>query len=75
MKTFKMKSSIPAPTIVPTKADVNSGTPDIPPTELSKVGTNVTLMITAMIAEMKPVTYSFISGILSTEIRIGFDDL
>lgn len=58
-----MNSTIPAPTIVPTNAEVNSGMPDTFPTAPIKVGTKLMAITTAMIAETNPVTYSLISAI------------
>ena len=58
MKTFVMNSTIPAPTIVPTKAVVNSGIAgEMFPTACIKVGTKFTAIITAMMAVMNPVLW------------------
>lgn len=63
-----MNNSIPAPTIVPTKVADNRGTPDTFSTLVTKVGTKVTAITTAIIADMKPVIYSLTSGIFIKEI-------
>lgn len=59
-----MNRTIPAPTIVPTKAVVNSGIAgEMFPTACIKVGTRLTAITTAMMAVMNPVTYPFTSAI------------
>jgi hypothetical protein len=55
MNVLRINKTIPAPTIVPTKATVNSGIPVISPTVFIRVGTKLTAIITATIAVTKPV--------------------
>jgi len=67
MKTFRMNSKIPAPTIVPTKVAESNGmlvtfTKDGKRTDAAKF----IPITTAMIAETKPVTYSLTSTIYLT---------
>jgi hypothetical protein len=64
-----MNSKIPAPTTVPTKADVSNGIPVTFATESISVGIKVMEMITAMIAETNPAIYSLTSGIIYTFIE------
>lgn len=62
MNVFKMNKSIPAPTIVPTIAVVIRGTPVTFPTAVKRVGTKYMAIVTPMMAETNPPTYSRMSN-------------
>lgn len=67
MNTFKMKSKIPAPTIVPTSVADSNGIVDTFANEGKRTCAAKFIPITtAMIAETKPVTYSLTSTIRIT---------
>ena len=53
-----MKSNTPAPTIVPTNPAVSRGIPVVFSILVISVGTRLTVMMTAMIEDTNPVTYS-----------------